>query len=301
MKGHLKLAIVGFVGAFVCIVPFVFKGYCGEKKLIRNNISEEVQQPPPVEESPQFQPNPWGRESNSTRQKPRNWLRQLPPHRQSKDWLPEAELREQAQLITVKVLSGMSSGSGIIWQKQGEVYQVLTNNHVLIFGQVNQSYKIQTPDSKIYPAYQVKTVKFKDYDLALLAFHSREKYQVASFSFPVNLSAGEEVFAAGFPFEVDKSKEEGFIFSKGQVEMLSDRAFGGGYRIGLTISIKKGMSGGPLLNRQGKVIGINGVHKYPLWGNPYVFADGSTASVEEKKEMQQLSWAIPIPNFLQKR
>ena len=146
----------------------------------------------------------------------------------------------------------------------------------------------------------VKTVNFKEQDLGLLAFRSQENYQVASLLFPVNLSPGEAVFAAGFPSEADRTKEGGFVFIKGQIKIWSNRAFGGGYQIGLTISLKKGMSGGPLLNRQGQVIGINGIHKYPLWGNPYVFTDGSTASVEEKKEMQQLSWAIPVPDFLQK-
>ena len=280
MKGHLKLALVGLLGAFALIVPLVVQGYC---------------------QTFQVKPKPWGRGLNSTGQKPRNWLRQLPPNHQSEDLPGEAELKQQAKLITVKVLSGMSSGSGIIWQKQGEVYTVLTNNHVLIFGQANKSYKIQTPDGKIYPAHVVKTVELKDNDLGLLAFLSQQNYQVAPLSVPVNISPGEEVFAAGFPFEATATKERGFVFSKGRVQRWSDRAFGGGYQIGLTISLKKGMSGGPLMNRQGKVIGVNGVHKYPLWGNPYVFADGSTASVEEKKEMQQLSWAIPIPNFLQKR
>jgi S1-C subfamily serine protease len=297
MKRHLKLALVSLVGAFALIsIPFIFKGYCGEKISKWSDLSEPTRQSPPVESQPQFKPKPWGRGSNSAGQQPRNWWRQPYPTHQTEDFLSEAQLQQQAKLITVKVLSGLSSGSGTILKKQGQVYTVLTNHHVLIFGQANQSYRIQAPDGQIYPAQVVKNAIIKNNDLGLLTFRSQQNYQIASLSVTVNLSQGEEVFAAGFPFEATKG---GLFFSKGKVQMWSDIAFGGGYQIGSTISIKKGMSGGPLLNQQGKVVGINGIHKYPLWGNPYVFADGSTASVAEKERMQQLSWAIPVQAFRQ--
>ncbi|MFM6409050.1 MAG: serine protease, partial [Microcystis sp.] len=61
--------------------------------------------------------------------------------------------------------------------------------------------------------------------------------------------------------------------------------------------IKNGMSGGPLLNRQGKVIGINGIHAYPLWGKSYVFADGTVTSPALWEQMSRLCWAIPIRTF----
>ena len=127
MKLHLKLAIVVLLGTFALIVPFIFQGYCGEKNVKSNDISQTVKPLSPGEQPPQFNPKPSRRGSTN-----RNWLRQLTPNRQSNNLLAETELRQEAKLITVKVLSGMSSGSGIIWQKQGEVYEILTNHHVLI-------------------------------------------------------------------------------------------------------------------------------------------------------------------------
>ncbi|HAJ64669.1 MAG TPA: serine protease, partial [Cyanobacteria bacterium UBA8543] len=79
----------------------------------------------------------------------------------------------------------------------------------------------------------------------------------------------------GFPFAMDWSDSMGFVLTTGQVSLLLNRALVGGYQVGYTNEIQKGMSGGPILNRQGKLVGINGMHKYPLWGDPYIYKDGS--------------------------
>ena len=44
---------------------------------------------------------------------------------------------------------------------------------------------------------------------------------------------------------------------------------------------------------------INGIHKYPLWGNAYIFKDGTTPALSIRRQMQRSSWAIPIQTFLQ--
>lgn len=209
----------------------------------------------------------------------------------------DEQLYQKAALITVKVLSGQTSGSGIIIQKQGNIYTVVTNHHVLIFGNSNQSYKIQTPDHKIHEAQISNRINFNNYDLGLLQFNSSENYQVASLSRLSKIVPEEDVFAAGFPSESNPSQPE-LVLSTGKVQIFSDVPFGGGYQIGYTNKVQKGMSGGPLFNRRGEIIGINGVHRYPLWGNPYVFQDGSFASPEKKQLMSQYSWAIPIQTFL---
>ncbi|MBW4495277.1 MAG: tetratricopeptide repeat protein [Oscillatoria princeps RMCB-10] len=204
--------------------------------------------------------------------------------------LSEAQLKQIAQSVTVRVLSGDSSGSGILIKKDGEVYTVLTNQHVLEPG---KPARIQAPDGQIYAADFVRNVNFQSKDLTLLQFRAKANYAVAALGNLGTVAINEPVFAAGFPYE------SGFAFTAGQVLYVPVRAFKEGYQIGYSNDIEKGMSGGPILNGQGLVIGINGIYAYPLWGDPYIYEDGSRPTAAERDLMSRYSWGIPIQTFAQ--
>lgn len=201
------------------------------------------------------------------------------------------QIQQQAQAITVKVMSSDVLGSGIILQRQGSVYTVLTNAHVLRAG--NPPYRIQTSDRHIWQNVETNaSTSLHKNDLAILQFRiPGNVYPVASLgSSPV---VGMEVFAAGFP-TTEVAGEKGFVFNTGKVSLVLPKALEGGYQVGYTNNIQKGMSGGPLLNRQGKVVGVNGMHANPIWDAPSVFADGSEAEPALHQKITRLSWAVPI-------
>lgn len=206
-------------------------------------------------------------------------------------------VRQLAESITVKILYGAAEGwgSGIIISNEAGLYTVITNQHVLRGG---TSYQVQTPDGRIYPAEAIATPGFQDRDLAAVTFYSSQTYGVATLA-ASRVAEGDRVYATGFP--VQTATASGFFFTDGQISLIAEQAFVGGYQIGYTNPVEKGMSGGPLLNQWGEVIGINGMHAYPLWGNPYVFADGTTPAPGIQEQMRLLSWAIPIENVLQLR
>ncbi|MBN3907741.1 MAG: tetratricopeptide repeat protein [Nostoc sp. NMS1] len=206
----------------------------------------------------------------------------------SSDYISTSDkLKEKAKSITVRVLSANGGGSGTIIAQEKNIYTVLTNQHVLTTG---EPYSIQTVNGLIYPAKLVKKVDFASNDLALLQFIGVNNIfggkTYANISTP---STDEEVLASGFSAEGNT-----LTFNTGRISMLPDKALQGGYRLGYTNNIQKGMSGGPILNRWGKLVGINGVHAYPLFGNPYVFEDGSKPSETQKQQMTRFSWGIPI-------
>lgn len=204
-------------------------------------------------------------------------------------------LQKVARSITVKVLVGDGWGSGILIGRQGQNYTILTNQHVLDGA---KSYRVQAPDGRIYPATLSSSVRTDD-DLALIQFRSFGKiYSVASLQSSSKLTANDEVFSSGFPLKVDASDSKNYEFTSGQVSIVLNRPFMGGYQIGYTNDVKRGMSGGPVLNRKGVVVGVNGMRKYPLWDDPYVFKDGSTVSENARERMSKLSWAVPIQNYL---
>ncbi|MBW4495263.1 MAG: serine protease [Oscillatoria princeps RMCB-10] len=219
---------------------------------------------------------------------------------------PATASQQLAKSITVKVLSSSESGwgSGTLIQQQGDVYTAVTNEHVLVAG--DPPYRIQTPDGKIHPAtVKLRGASFQGNDLALLQFRSTGTvYPVAKLG--ATPAPGDEVFAGGFPFSYEASLPtnsptglEGFKFTAGKVSLVLDKALEGGYQLGYTNDIEKGMSGGPVLNRAGALVGINGMHAYPLWGDPYIFQDGSEPTPQMREQMIPLAFAIPVGTFTQ--
>ncbi|MBD2615492.1 tetratricopeptide repeat protein [Nostoc punctiforme FACHB-252] len=204
------------------------------------------------------------------------------------------QIKQLARTITVKILSGENRGSGILLKKQGQTYTVITNQHVLQSGKPVQ---IQTADGKIHQGNLVKGVNFQGKDLALLEFRTSGNYSLASLGNLSTIAVNQPIYAAGFPFEGNPSQSQGFVFKAGQILLVPDRAFKEGYQIGYSNEIEKGMSGGPILNRRGQVIGINGIHAYPLWGNPYIYEDGSQPTEALRDLMSRYSWGIPIQTF----
>ena len=182
-----------------------------------------------------------------------------------------APIKQIAKSITVKILSKGFLGTGILIHKQGKIYTVITN------------------DGRIYEAQVTQVVKFGDDDLGLLQFNSDQVYEIASVGNSSALTVGDEVFASGFTSE---NKE--IIFTNGNLSLLLDKPLEGGYQMGYTNDIYKGMSGGPLLNMQGELVGINGLHKNPLWEAPDLYIDGSQPCKPLQDMIIRSSWAIPI-------
>jgi S1-C subfamily serine protease len=206
-------------------------------------------------------------------------------------------VQKRAQAITVKVLTKDAWGSGILVHRQGNLYTVLTNQHVIHIG---APYRVQTPDGRIYKASAYPASNFRKYDLAFVQFKADSpQYTIATFGKSETLRAGDPVFASGFPFEGDNSRFKGFRFTEGKVSLIVPKALDGGYRLGYSNDVVKGMSGGPVLNRQGRVVAVNGMHAYPLWGDPYIFQDGSKPSQSQRIIMVKSSWAIPIERVMQ--
>jgi len=209
------------------------------------------------------------------------------------------QLKNIAEAITVKVFSANSWGSGILLRQEGQTYTVITNQHVL--NSSDPPYTVQTADGRSYEASALEGDRFLGNDLALLQFSTSTTYPVAKLKSSATLFPGEPIFAAGFPAYSDMASvplaeltELGLTLTAGEVSLLGDRPLERGYQIGYTNFIQKGMSGGPLLNQRGEVVGINGMHAYPLWGDPYIYSDGSRPTRQLRDRMFHLAFAIPI-------
>ena len=234
-----------------------------------------------------------------------------------KSILPSSEQKTPAQIdsiaheISVKVLDLNFLGSGFIIEREGNKYIAITNQHVLRAGEA--PYRIETSDGKIYRA-KVADVEVEDlqYDLAILEFEADAVYPTATIVNSRYLEVGEPVFAAGFPYgeldiNIDRSTSASFdtkdnlelALKQGRVVIVLDRALEEGYQIGYTNDVRKGMSGGPLLNSQGEVVGVNGKHAYPLWDSPEIYQDGREPCPALQDLIARSSLAIPIEKSLE--
>jgi S1-C subfamily serine protease len=203
-------------------------------------------------------------------------------------------LEAVSRAITVRVKAGRNGGSGILIQQQGPLYTVLTNRHVITPG---TPYVIQTPDTRSHPASLQKKVDFRGNDLALLQFRSANHYAIATLGRSDGLVRNDPVISAGYPLD-ESSSQNRFLQSTGKISLIPKQPFVGGYQLGYTNLVFQGMSGGPVLNANGEVVGINSLRAYPLWGDPYVFVDGSKPVTPERSLIIRSSWAVPIDRFL---
>jgi serine protease Do len=226
---------------------------------------------------------------------------------QQKDNLPVAEI---ARLVTVRVLTEQGTGSGVIVAHRNQTYTVLTCQHVLDTSK-DGKYRILSADGQVHEARLKSFSNPQKVDLALVQFDSPIVYSVVTLGNSNLLTNDVPLFAAGFPNyhivskdEIEDTREWGtkaFNFTNGKVSMvLKDKSLPEGYRLGYSNDVKVGMSGGPVLNAKGELVGINGRLKYPVQGiEVFRFADSTKPSQEMFQQMEALSWAIPIVIFRQ--
>ncbi len=216
----------------------------------------------------------------------------------------EQKLQHQLRSISIKILAhGETIGSGVLFDCQQQVYTAITNAHVI--QAASAPFQIQTPDGQIYAAALIAPPTGKNRDLSILRFQSHNhRYTIAKVA-TVSPKIADRVWSAGFPlpsgaYPLDPAPTspvqaaQALNIVSGQITQILPIAITGGYSIGSDHPIRKGMSGGPLINQSGEVVGINGVHANPLWDIPVVLEDGSTVSQTLQEQINNSSWAIPI-------
>ncbi|MFN7416306.1 MAG: tetratricopeptide repeat-containing serine protease family protein [Dolichospermum sp.] len=169
------------------------------------------------------------------------------------------EVDEIAQKITVLIdINNKDNGSGILIKQEGNTYTVLTAFHNV--KNTSLKYTIITPDEQRYPI-QGENIKplGKGIDLAVVKFVSSKTYQVAKFGNSDLIKRGDNVYVTGFRLPSPSIPAPLYDCFDGQVSANErQRTIDGGYNLVYTNSTVKGMSGGPVLNPKGELIGIHG-------------------------------------------
>jgi tetratricopeptide (TPR) repeat protein len=162
-----------------------------------------------------------------------------------------------AQLFTVQIDGKGLQGSGVLVKRDGNRYTVLTAWNVLSGLRPGETLTILTPDEQSHSLEPGSIKRLGEVDLAVLTFYSTKSYELSSIGHSTSVSAGTTIYVSGFPLPTSAVPKRILRFLKGDVIANSTPALPNGYQLIYSIPTLPGMSGGAVLNSQGKLVGIH--------------------------------------------
>ena len=172
--------------------------------------------------------------------------------------------------ITV-LIAGSGQGSGVIINQVGDRYTVLTCAHVIrelkghgviLIGEVQHPF--ENKDVKMIPGLDLAEVYFDDsYHLELDRANSRQTDTGNIHLIKKSTSKpeeGETIYIAGYKSSQGKesrNSRSSYLFTSGKIISINQKSKDG-YQLKYTNETTRGMSGGPILNQNGELIGIHG-------------------------------------------
>ncbi|PNK00831.1 hypothetical protein CEP10_16290 [Cylindrospermopsis raciborskii S07] len=162
--------------------------------------------------------------------------------------LTATEIADIATEVTIRI-TGVSNGSGVIIGRNENTYTVLTNSHIFE-NHPTGKFEIITPDGRKHQLNNLR--KIPNLDLATLEFNSIQEYTAVKLGDSEKITRGKDIYVSGFPANQDLN------FSTDRITRIITKARPGGYALVYRIGAFPGMSGGPILDSDGKLVGIHG-------------------------------------------
>jgi len=168
------------------------------------------------------------------------------------------------------------AGSGFVWDAEGHI---VTNFHVI--AEASEA-TVTLSDGTEWPARLVGAAP--DADLAVLKIHvPSEKLAPIAVGQSKSLKVGQFVIAIGNPFGLDQTLTTGVISALDrEMESISGRKIYG--VVQTDAAINPGNSGGPLIDSQGRLIGVNTAIRSP---------SGSSAGIGFAVPVDTVSRVVP--------
>jgi tetratricopeptide (TPR) repeat protein len=171
--------------------------------------------------------------------------------------LPVDRVDQIAQQITVQI-DAEHPGSGVIIGHRGDWYTVVTARHVVA---VQDRYAVVTADGQRHRLERIEPIH--DTDLAIAQFRSPRPYAQAQLA---DYAPGlqQYLFLSGYPAPSAAISEKirllipGHAVPAAQAIVLSQDPLSQGYRLFYANLADAGMSGGAILDTEGRVLGIHG-------------------------------------------
>ncbi|MGJ5628281.1 S1 family peptidase [Nostoc sp. CALU 1950] len=211
-----------------------------------------------------------------------------------------------------------SPGSGVIigrYQERGKnVYVVLTATHVVQYD--DDEYSVVTPlpkggrkRQKIAISTEKDIQKLPGVDLAIVKFRSDRTYETASLGDSNYTTEGAGVYIAGFPNPGAAIKKRVFQFTSSLVSSRLDESsvegeqeaadVENGYALVYTSITRVGMSGGPVFDVSGRLVGIHGKgDREEVSSRPASLEENQESGAQSITDKTGFNLGIPIQIFL---
>ncbi|MFP5070115.1 S1C family serine protease [Pseudonocardia nantongensis] len=156
--------------------------------------------------------------------------------------------------IQVRTAQGVGEGSGVVLTADGEV---LTNNHVVTGAGEGAQITVTMADGSTHEASVVGTSP--SYDLAVIKLQNVSGLNAATLGQSSGVQVGEQVVAIGSPQGLSGTVTAGIVSALNRTVTAGGEGGAPVVYNGLQTDapINQGNSGGPLVDLQGHVVGIN--------------------------------------------
>jgi len=158
--------------------------------------------------------------------------------------------------ITVRI-DGANTGSGVIIDRQENSYTVLTNWHVV---EETGNYTIETYDRNTYQVNKSTIKRLGNLDLAEVQFTSNQNYRKANLYF-YRLNARIRVYVSGWANPDPVSIKRQYVLIPQEITRIVEKPKDE-YSLVFNTPTIAGMSGGPILDEQGRLVGIHGQSRF---------------------------------------
>ena len=173
-----------------------------------------------------------------------------------------ANIKSIAQLVSPSVVSlkvtsprGSGSGSGSIYRSNQSISYLITNNHVIESAAISGTIEVELNNGDIFPASIVG--RNSEYDLAVISIRKGNLPEI-----PIgdssSIAIGDAVVAFGSPLGLSGTVTSGIVSALNRpVTTGSSNAESFMDAIQTDAAINPGNSGGPLVDSQGRAVGVN--------------------------------------------
>ena len=173
-----------------------------------------------------------------------------------------ANVKSIAQLVSPSVVSievtssaGNGTGSGSIYKSNQSLSYIITNNHVVESAATTGTIEVELNNGEVFPATIVG--RNSDYDLAVISIKKGNLPEIPRGN-SSSISIGDPVIAFGSPLGLSGTVTSGIISALNRpVTTGATSAESYMDAIQTDAAINPGNSGGPLVDSQGRAIGVN--------------------------------------------